>query len=296
MNNIGKVYFKSKAIGKLSSQSLNELKQTLSDIEVAKKKLKSEIGSETHALNRMKSGLSWINWFPLKLFLKDQIEVKKSAINDIIKAIGQLEEEYDRHKLGLEISLPDHLDAAFGTLDDRFSEALTSEKIWDVTTSQMIDNVAERTTANSVIERKTVSLKRSYNPKIQCDYKALHFENANGGDLHLFPQFLLVEKDDDFALIDLLEVDVNFMFSNFIESEDVPNDAEIIDYTWAKSNKDGSRDKRFADNYQLPVVQYGELHLSSGSGLNEVYMLSNPESAFGFKDMFDEYKEALAST
>lgn len=62
------------------------------------------------------------------------------------------------------------------------------------------------------------------------------------------------------------------------------------------SNKDGSRDKRYTDNYQIPVVQYGELHLSSKSGLNEVYMLSNPEPAFNFKIMFDEYKQVLANT
>ncbi|GAB1041624.1 MAG: hypothetical protein SLagBPW_43510 [Shewanella algae] len=116
---------------------------------------------------------------------------------------------------------------------------------------------------------------------------------GDGGDLHVFPQFLFIENDNDFALIDLLDVDIDFSITNFIENESVPSDAKVIDHTWAKSNKDGSRDKRFADNYQIPVVQYGELHLKSQSGLNEVYMLSHPETAYGFKKMFDEYKLVL---
>jgi len=210
--------------------------------------------------------------------------------------LKSLEEEYEKHQLGLEISLTEQLEAVFGTLDDRFSEVLSIKKIWDITTSQKIDKVVERTTANNTIDRKPVVLKRSYNPKILCDYKAFHFENANGGDLHVFPQFLFVENEDDFALIDLLDVDVDFTLVSFIESEHVPSDTEVVDHTWAKANKDGSRDKRFSDNYQIPVVHYGELHLRSKSGLNEVYMFSNPEPALGFKQMFDEYKGILTTS
>ncbi|MFC3023472.1 hypothetical protein ACFODT_06520 [Vibrio zhugei] len=296
MVNLDKVYFKSRAVGKLSSESLNELKSTLRDIESGRSKLEKDIGFAEKQLKQMKSDLAWINWFPLKLVFKNKIQIKKDTITNISKSLKKLAHDYERHKLGLEISLSEQLEAAFGTLDDRFSDVLDTQKMWDITTSQSIDRVAERTTANNVIERKAVSFKRVHNSKIQCNYKAIYFENANGGDLQLFPQFLFIEKDNDFALIDLLDVDIDFNLTNFIETEIVPSDAEVIDHTWAKSNKDGSRDKRFADNYQIPVVQYGELHLSSKSGLNEVYMLSNPESAFGFKKMFDEYKVMLASS
>ncbi|KFZ38989.1 hypothetical protein HR45_00890 [Shewanella mangrovi] len=296
MNKLDKVYFKSRAVGKLSSQSLNELKSSLRDIENGRRKLEKDIGFAEKQLKQVTSDLAWINWFPLKLVFKNKIKIKKDTITKISESLEKLAHDYERHKLGLDISLSEQLEAAFGTLDDRFSDVLDTQKMWDITTSQSIDRVAERTTANNVIERKAVSFKRLNNSKIQCDYKAIYFENANGGDLQLFPQFLFIEKDDDFALIDLLDVEIDFNLTNFIETERVPSDSEVIDHTWAKSNKDGSRDKRFADNYQIPVVQYGELHLSSKSGLNEVYMLSNPESAFGFKKMFDEYKAVLASS
>ncbi|CAM4109663.1 hypothetical protein [Pseudoalteromonas byunsanensis] len=295
MNNFDKIYFKSKAVGRLSSQSLNELKSTLTEIEGSKSKLESEIKATNEQLKKQESELSWINWFPLKLFFQSKIESKKQAIAKTSEVLRKKEQDYENHTLGLEVELTDQLEAAFGTLDDRFSEVLNIKKVWDITTSQSIDRVAERTVANNVIERKEISLKRTSNSKIQCDYKALHLENANGGDLHIFPQFLFVDSGDDFALIDLLDVDVEFTLTNFIESESVPSDAEVVDHTWAMSNKDGSRDKRYTDNYQIPVVQYGELHLSSKSGLNEVYMLSHPESAFNFKEMFDEYKQVLAS-
>lgn len=296
MNNFDKVYFKSKVVGKLSSNNLNELKSTLQDIESDKKKLRSKITSASKILKPAESKLNWINWFPVKFLFKEKISLKKQTILSLKSDLNTLKSEYEKYQLGLDISLTDRLDAAFGTLDDKFSEIMSTKKVWDVTTSQRIDRVIERTTANNTIERKCVALKRSDNSKILCDYKALHFENANGGDLNIFPQFLFVEHNNDFALVDILDIDIHYTLVSFIESENVPSDTEVVDHTWAKANKNGDRDKRFADNYQIPVVQYGELHLKSKSGINEVYMFSNPEAAFAFKNMFDEYKQVLAKS
>jgi hypothetical protein len=296
MNNFDKVYFKSKVVGKLSSQSLSELKSTLQDIESGKKKLKIKIASATNIFKSAKSQLNWINWFPLKLLFKEKILLKKQTILSFKDDLNALIVDYEKHQLGLDISLTDRLEAAFGTLDDKFSEIMSTKKIWDVTTSQRVDRVIERTTANNTIERKSVALKRSDISKILCDYKALHFENANGGDLNFFPQFIFIENNNDFALVDILDFDVHYTLVSFIESEGVPSDTEVVDHTWAKANKNGDRDKRFADNYQIPVVEYGELHFKSKSGINEVYMFSNPEPVIAFKKMFDEYKQVLANT
>ncbi|MBE3659741.1 hypothetical protein BOO91_02105 [Vibrio navarrensis] len=70
MNSFDKVYFKSKAVGRLSSKSLSELKSTLTDIEIGKHKLKKEISLANQQLKELNSDLSWINWFPLKLFFR----------------------------------------------------------------------------------------------------------------------------------------------------------------------------------------------------------------------------------
>jgi hypothetical protein len=53
----------------------------------------------------------------------------------------------------------------------------------------------------------------------------------------------------------------------FIEDGAVPSDAQVVDTTWQFVNKQGGPDRRFANNRELPVVNYGELLLSSPSGL-----------------------------
>ena len=65
--------------------------------------------------------------------------------------------------------------------------------------------------------------------------------------------------------------------TRFIESEAVPKDAQIVGQTWKYVNKSGGPDRRFKDNRQLPICLYGELELTSTSGLNTVIMYSNPD-------------------
>ena len=81
--------------------------------------------------------------------------------------------------------------------------------------------------------------------------------------------------------------------ASFIEEEAVPADAELIGHTWKKANKDGSPDRRFANNYQIPILKYGDIRLTSKSGLNEAYMISHAALAERFADAFINFQRAL---
>lgn len=82
---------------------------------------------------------------------------------------------------------------------------------------------------------------------------------------------------------------------SFIE-EAVPTDAELIGHTWKKANKDGSPDRRFVDNYQIPILKYGDIRLTSPSGLNEAYMISNEQLANRFAEAFVNFQRALPAS
>ena len=81
------------------------------------------------------------------------------------------------------------------------------------------------------------------------------------------------------AVIDYKDISVIFDVVRFVEEDEVPRDAAIVDQTWAKVNKNGTPDRRFKDNYQIPVVAYGQIALMTKTGLNEVYQFSSVSSA-----------------
>ena len=101
--------------------------------------------------------------------------------------------------------------------------------------------------------------------------------------------------DGAFALIDLRDLQLEFNAVNFIEDEAVPPDANVVGSTWAKVNKDGSRDLRFRDNYQIPVCLYGRLLFTSAGGVEEEYQFSNAEAAGNFARAFEAYQGSLSA-
>jgi hypothetical protein len=123
----------------------------------------------------------------------------------------------------------------------------------------------------------------------------LRLGNVTGLDIHIYPGFVMMRGDgSDFALIEFRELSVGLMSTNFVEEERVPSDSEVVGQTWKKVNKDGSRDKRFNGNYQIPLTHYGELTFQSPTGLLEVYMVSSFAKTQAFAAALTNYQRALA--
>ncbi|HEX2984039.1 MAG TPA: hypothetical protein VHO28_10905, partial [Ignavibacteriales bacterium] len=159
---------------------------------------------------------------------------------------------------------------------------------------QDTDKFRDRTIAEYSVERKTANFRYNKLSFMNCKFEAFHLENRNGADIYIYPGFLIYFKNNrEFALIDFNDLNIQYLGQPFHESERVPSDSIVIGQTWAKANKDGSRDKRFSNNYQIPIVKYGYIILSTSQGLNEHYLISNPKSAEQFYDLFQEYKNRI---
>lgn len=55
----------------------------------------------------------------------------------------------------------------------------------------------------------------------------------------------------------------------------VPKDAKVVDKTWLKVNKNGTPDKRYKGNRQVPVCEYGRVVIESGNSLYVEIQSSN---------------------
>lgn len=82
------------------------------------------------------------------------------------------------------------------------------------------------------------------------------------------PDRLLVYQDGRYGAVAYEALTVACAPTRFIEHEALPQDAQVIGTTWQFVNRDGSPDRRFNNNRQLPMALYGELVLRSPQGLN----------------------------
>jgi hypothetical protein len=92
--------------------------------------------------------------------------------------------------------------------------------------------------------------------------------------LYLLPDVMLVAHDQRVGAVGYADLELRWQDSNFIEEGRVPVDAEVVGQTWKHPNKGGGPDRRFKENYQIPICRYEVLHPSSGSGLNELLEFS----------------------
>ncbi|MFW5713990.1 MAG: hypothetical protein ACOCYU_04895 [Brevefilum sp.] len=288
-----KTYYKTKLISKITSDTLEELREQLITVSEKRGKLFESLSNFKKDLKKIRRRRKLLGWYPLKKLFKSKIDEWDEQIEDLNIKIDQDENELIECKMRIDIDINENTEFGFSALYEAFGELQGSEKIWDVTTSQKADRVTLRTTAEDLIERKMIAFDKQELDLVSCDYEALYLENANGSDIYLYPLFILLVDKKDFALIDLKDIDIEYRQTNFIETESIPEDAEVSGYTWAKANKDGSRDKRFSSNYQIPVMNYGIIYLKSKKGFNEAYMISNAYALIEFGRILTDYQVIL---
>jgi hypothetical protein len=194
---------------------------------------------------------------------------------------------FDTYGLKIEWSMDTDIQQIYSDLVCKFEEASKSEIIWDITAEAKTDRFRERTTANKEIARKVVSFtfgRPAYMPAgIDEKWKKVpQINDASGTVIYIFPGFFIFSGSANFALIEPKDINIEYGRSTFIEEDAIPSDAKISGHTWKKANKDGSPDKRFKGNYQIPIVNYGKFKLTSGEIIEEEYMLSKLETTLSF--------------
>jgi len=273
-----------------TTEGLQDLKKTLLDCYQERVDLQREIAGTKNKLLVAKILLVlsyiFIIGFFVKWFKKNKDE-KQEYLNDLQTQLGNC-------FVNIDMDIDSKIETQYARLLDSYKEMLSSTKIWDVTSSVSVDRAKTRSAASSAITRRPVKFGFNNIDIVKSKYDALHFENANGGDLYIYPAFIaVVDAHKKFGLVDIRELDFNFHSQKFLEEEKVPSDAQLEGYTWAKVNKSGGPDKRYKDNHQIPICLYGEFSLTSNSGLNESYMLSNNEKSEKFASAMIGYQSTF---
>lgn len=175
-----------------------------------------------------------------------------------------------------------------------FEAVMKSFRIWDVTTTQRANKIAQRTVADHQISRSVVNDRtRRTLDFIRADVEHLFLPNLNGPDLYVFPTFIVLFKNyQQFSIHDLAGVNVIFSGTNFHETEGVPKDSQVVGHTWRYANKNGTPDKRFNNNFQIPIARYGDLELVSNSGINDAYLFSNYAAFDAFSNSLGRFLQA----
>ncbi|WP_248724022.1 DUF4236 domain-containing protein [Seonamhaeicola sp. ML3] len=277
---------KSKNASEVTTHGLVELKETLVAANkemVAIKKEISQLERKVKNSNTLKIiSKVFLIGFLIKWFDNDYIEKKEYLVN--------LKKQVTECHIDIEIDMDRVLDEKYLKLKLAFDNLLESSLTWDITNA--IPNEDNRSSAYRDIERIRTKIRYEKIPFLNSVYEAMCFQNQNGSNIYIYPGFAaLFDNKQNFGLIELDELELNFEPMNFLETEKIPKDSKVVGETWAKVNKDGSPDRRFKENYKIPIVRYGELTFKSDTGVFEVFLFSNENFAEEFFGKYNDYME-----
>jgi hypothetical protein len=283
------------SVSAMTSPGLNELKRLINEAAMHKTTLTGAVADGGEELRVIRRKLAFAKGFIIRLFTRSAVLRLETDVRDSQAKLDETRSELDGCYINIDFGLDDASTGTFAALCRSFEALSGCQRIWDITESAKTDRIKERTTATTRVNRTLVEFGFSEVDILHSDYRSMRLRNASSFELHLFPGFILTKEiGSDFALVEWRELSVESAVSRFIETEQLPGDSEVVGHTWAKANKDGSPDRRFSDNYQIPIAKYGELWLRSPTGIYEAYTVSNFPKTEDFAAAILHHKEALA--
>lgn len=278
-----------------TSSSLEELKQHIEEGRQERQELMVEIKKQQAITQRLERTLKNKQNGVGKLFAKQEaVEKLQKETDEAKEYLMDLYNQFEESQVNINIESDQEFQEQYQKVKDTYSELSKANKIWDIVSEKETNET--KAAAKISIDRKEVAFTFDDIDFILSEHSAFHLENADGDNLYIYPAFILqLNHFGEITLIDLHELKFRFHRQRFLENKSTtPNDSQIVDYTWAKVNKDGSPDKRFVGNYQIPVVEYGAIEFSTNSGLKEVYYISNVQLAEKFSNEFRKYLSLLS--
>lgn len=282
-------------VASLTSPDLTGLKRLINEAAAQREALKPELTEAIANRAKLWKKLRRREQPPLRFFMKSAIPQAKADFEEVDTEALKVAAAVAVSHINVDFTFDAESLAAQQKMESTYASLARAHRIWDVMSSVGIDRVRERSAASHAITRTPVRFTFVTDGIIAGGRRGLRFQNANGADLDIFPGILLMRARSatDYALIDLRELQLDYQPKRFIEEDPVPADAKVIGHAWEKSNKDGSPDRRFSDNRQIPIALYGELRFTTPSGVAEAYHVSNCEAAMAFGQAFHELQAAL---
>lgn len=182
--------------------------------------------------------------------------------------------------------LEEETQAAYENVTVAFDTLASCVGKWHIDAGGSVQNIhawKRNAGAHHVVDKRQTSFSYSL-PRVVTSNITPPAIQSGKETLYFLPDFLLVVENGKIGAVAYDNLTIHAQESNFIEDGSVPSDTKIVWHTWKHPNKDGGPDRRFADNYQIPVCRYENIHLTSTNGLNELLQVSRSGVAQPFAD------------
>ena len=137
----------------------------------------------------------------------------------------------------------------------------------------LVNELAEENERNIIVDRSNLTIGKNLPKGPETNVEVI---NLKSDDLSIYflPDALLLEKNAKVKAIDYKALKIDLRAEDFMEEGKVAKDATLIEKTYKHANEDGGPDKRYKDNPEVNIVEYGILEIK-GSNINLMIVFSD---------------------
>jgi hypothetical protein len=139
-----------------------------------------------------------------------------------------------------------------------FQSAASSAMIWRLATELALSEGRRHAGASKLVTRTPTRIGFGGGIGVTTNVQPPVIELANAR-LYLLPDKILLLSGSRISSVQYSELRLSVEQDNFREDGPVPADATLIGTTWQFVNKNGTPDRRFNNNRQIPILAYSEL-------------------------------------
>ncbi|MDH5931493.1 DUF4236 domain-containing protein [Vibrio splendidus] len=174
------------------------------------------------------------------------------------------------------------MESAYAQLLESAERLAKCSKVWHIAASGRVIARKYHAGASDLVERKGTTIRVTEPLNLQTNIMTVAIV-VGRQTLHFLPDRVLIYDVAGIGAVSYKELSITVNDRQFIEDGSVPSDAQVVDKTWKYVNKSGGPDRRFKDNYEIPICLYQDMSFFSQSGLNELIQLSSRGPANDFK-------------
>lgn len=191
----------------------------------------------------------------------------------------------EAHTHEIHYSLDATATARFAAIQKSLFSLASCCRVWVLNTSSSTSDLKRNAGASTLITRKPASVGVLPTKGFRTSVPISSVE-ANGTLFHFLPDQILLFCGNRYASIQYEQLVIGLTATRFVETEPAPRDSRQVDTTWRYVNKSGGPDRRFNNNVQIPILQYGEVTLRTNTGIQVILQTSSLEKAQEFAAQF----------
>lgn len=177
-------------------------------------------------------------------------------------------------RIKLDYEFDSYSEEKYSSLTSAIIEMKSNIKMWRVNTSVRNADLKYSSGATSSISRSAIEIIKGVPWYIKSSVDVYYIKDGKK-KIYLTPDRIIVIDKTNVTGCKYNNLDFNIYNSKYVEDGTVPKDAKIVSYTWQYINKDGGPDRRFSNNRQIPICDYGGMSITSSDGINFRLQCSN---------------------